>query len=100
MSSESKSTDAGNAFASAPEHVAPAELPGGETALLDLESGYYFHLNEVGATIFKLIQERSDLEEVVDGLMEEYEEVDRGTLRTDLDRVVDDLLSAGLIIAN
>ncbi len=100
MSSETKSPNTSNAFASAPDHVAPAELPGGETALLDLESGYYFHLNEVGATIFKLIQERSDLEEVVNGLMEEYEEVDRGRLRSDLKKVVDDLLSAGLIKLN
>ena len=100
MTSEPRSAIANNAFASVPEHVAPAELPGGETALLDLESGYYFHLNEVGTTIFRLIQERADLEEVVDGLMKEYEEVDRGRLRSDLNKVVDDLFSAGLLIAN
>ena len=97
MSNKLKSN---SAFAYTPGHVAPAELPGGETALLDLESGYYFHLNEVGASILRLVQERPDLEAVVDGLMNEYEEVDRSTLRSDLDKVVGHLLSAGLIVAN
>ena len=100
MSVEFKSVAANNAFAAVPDQVSTADLPNGETALLDLESGYYFHLNEVGSSIFRLIQERTDLEDVVDGLMKEYQGVEIDKLRADVKTLVDELLSSKLIMAN
>jgi coenzyme PQQ synthesis protein D (PqqD) len=44
-----------------------------ETVLLSLESGAYFGLNEVGATIWRLIQERRTIAQICDALLAEYE---------------------------
>lgn len=97
MNHKSSNPETVSAFASIPEHVFTAGLPGNEVALLDMESGYYFYLNEVGSTMFKLLQVRKDLEAVLEDLIKEYEGVDRGKLRTDLCKLVDELLSTGLL---
>lgn len=43
-----------------------------EAVLLSMQCGEYFGLNPVGASIWRLIQERRVVEDVVDALLEEY----------------------------
>ena len=56
-----------------------------ETVILSLESGEYFGLNEVGATIWRLIQEPQTVEQLRDALLQEYEGIDE---RECLDQVL------------
>jgi hypothetical protein len=44
-----------------------------EVAILDLKSGVYFGLNEVGARIWHLLQEPKIVNEVFETILEEYE---------------------------
>lgn len=46
---------------------------GGEAAILDLEGGVYYGLDEVGARIWEMIQEPRPASEVRDALLEEYD---------------------------
>jgi hypothetical protein len=44
----------------------------GEAVILDLQSGQYYGLNEVGARIFNLVQEPRSVGDVIDQIVEEY----------------------------
>ena len=46
---------------------------GGEAAILDLEGGVYYGLDEVGARMWEMIQEPRPVSEVRDALIEEYD---------------------------
>ncbi len=68
----------------------------GETVLLQLDSGEYFGLDEVGTRIWQLIVEKGDLAEVEAAMRTEYE-VDAAALAADLNRVVNELAGKRLI---
>ena len=68
----------------------------GETVLLDLESENYFGLDEVGTRIWQLIKETSDLQAIYNTLLEEYE-VEEERLQTDLEALLGEIASLGLI---
>ena len=54
-----------------------------EVAILNLKSGFYFGLNPVGTSIWKLIQEPTQVAEVRDALIREYD-VDPARCEEDL----------------
>ena len=54
-----------------PEQIS-SEL-NGEAVILDLSSGVYYGLNEVGARIWQIIQEPCSLEKIQNVLIEEYD---------------------------
>ena len=68
----------------------------GETVLLDLESENYFGLDEVGTRIWQLLNEGSNLQNVLNTLLTEYE-VDEQQLKKDLQDHITQLVDAGLI---
>jgi hypothetical protein len=68
----------------------------GEVVLLQLEGGMYYKLNESGARIWALIQEHGELEKVQDAMTGEYD-VDAEVARRDVERIVEELSSRGLI---
>ena len=45
----------------------------GEVVILDLKDGVYYELNEIGAYIWRLIQQPHSLQSVVDAILEEYD---------------------------
>ena len=45
----------------------------GEEVLLDLASGVYFSLNDTGTRVWQLLRENSEIEEVVESFVREYE---------------------------
>lgn len=45
----------------------------GETVILNLKSGIYCGLNEVGAHIWQLVQEATSVKDIRDTLLREYE---------------------------
>jgi hypothetical protein len=75
--------------------VLGAEL-GGEVSLLNLQSGTYFTLNAVGASVWRQIQQAKSLEEIKQRLLQEYE-VDTRRCESDLRRLVMELQSSGLV---
>ena len=80
--------------------VIPAQVMsrqvGDETVILDLGSGMYFGLDPVGARIWQLLSEGQSLDAVVTSLLGEYE-VPEDQLRQDVDALVGELVSRGLI---
>jgi hypothetical protein len=68
----------------------------GEAVLLDLESGRYFGLDEVGTRVWTLLVEGLDLGAVKAALAQEYD-VDVGRLERDILELVDRLAENGLV---
>ena len=73
-----------------------ARQVGDETVILDLASGTYFGLDPIGARIWQLIGEGKALGEICEVLLTEYE-VSRVQLQGDLERLLQELGSKGLI---
>lgn len=69
---------------------------GGEAVILNLKTGVYHGLNEVGALIWTLIQEENTVKNIKQILLQEYEIEDQQCDR-DLKALLEDLLAAGLI---
>ena len=71
----------------------------GEAVILDLASGTYFGLNEVGTRVWRLIEDGRDSSEIVDTVAAEYD-ADRATIAEDVERLLDDLSARRLIVAD
>ncbi|NDJ21572.1 lasso peptide biosynthesis PqqD family chaperone [Nostoc sp. B(2019)] len=68
----------------------------GEAVILDINSGVYYGLNQVGASIWNLIQAPKTVKEIRDALLTEYE-VDSQACETDILVLLEDLATKGLI---
>src|SRR3954453_10633167 len=66
----------------------------GEAVILDMESGTYFGLNEVGARVWSLIQEPRAVCDIQEVILREYE-VEPERCGEDLDTLLRDLSTAG-----
>jgi hypothetical protein len=71
----------------------------GEAVILDLATGTYFGLNEVGTRIWQLVDEGRDLPQIVDTVSAEYE-ADRETIAHDVRKLLDDLRARRLLVAD
>jgi len=71
----------------------------GEAVILNLESGIYFGLDQVGTRIWQLIQEHGSLQKVFETMCDEYD-VGSDTLERDLLQLVDELYAKGLVRAS
>ena len=65
--------------------------------LLNLQTKRYFSLNETGTRIWELVRESADEEAIVHALLTEYE-VEETMVRTEVRRILDELLEAQLIL--
>jgi hypothetical protein len=77
------------------DRVVAAELDD-ESVLLDVSSGLYYGLDEVGSRIWTLLNEALDLETIVSRLADEYEAAP-DELRRDVVAFVDALAGRGLV---
>ena len=77
------------------DRVVAAELDD-ESVLLDVSSGLYYGLDEVGSRIWTLLNEALDLETIVSRLADEYEAAP-DELRRDVVAFVDALAARGLV---
>lgn len=68
----------------------------GESVILELKSGVYYGLNDVGTRIWNLIQEPRTLNEIRDALVKEYE-VDLACCERDIKALLQKLADSGLI---
>jgi hypothetical protein len=67
-----------------------------EAVLLDLNTEQYFALNELGARLWQLISDGTDVQAVVGRLLEDYE-IDEETLRNDIADWISELSGLGLV---
>jgi hypothetical protein len=77
------------------ESVVAAELDE-EMVLLNVETGIYFGLDELGAVIWKLLTEEADETAIIDRIAAAYE-VERARVEGDLHAFLNQLTHAGLI---
>jgi hypothetical protein len=68
----------------------------GDVVILNLESGIYFSMSGVGSRFWELIAEGASREDAVQRLTDEYK-VDASRLESDLDALLRDLSSEGLV---
>jgi hypothetical protein len=68
----------------------------GETVILELESGTYSGLDEVGTSIWKLLEQPISFQEICREIMAEYD-VETDVCRTDLIAFFHELAGSGLI---
>ncbi len=69
---------------------------GDEAVLLNLATGIYFGLDDVGTRMWQLMCEHGSGEKVIEAMLKEYE-VERTVLQGDLDKLVKDLVQQGLV---
>ena len=80
---------------SIPEDVV-FEVLDGEAVVLNLKTGIYFTLNQVGTRAWQLIREHGELSKVRDVMLAEYE-VEAAVLDADLKELAEQLRSKGLL---
>lgn len=69
---------------------------GGESVILNMQTGVYHGLNEVGARVWDLIEKPKAVKEIKQVLLEEYE-VEADVCTDDLFSLLNELKTAGLI---
>lgn len=77
------------------EDVIARELDG-ETVLLNLETGIYFGLDQVGTRIWQLLAAGGPLQAILDTLVVEYD-AEHDALERDLVRFISQLEAKGLV---
>ena len=78
-----------------PDDVLMSELDG-EFVILNLKTESYFGLDTVGARMFAAVTNAGSVQDAYDHLAEEFD-VDPERLRSDLVRLLDNLLDHGLL---
>jgi len=68
-----------------------------ETVLLDLASGTYFGLNEVGASIWAMLREEASVAEMREKILRNFDGASVETITKDLEHLLTDLEGRGLI---
>jgi hypothetical protein len=69
---------------------------GDETVLLDLQSGLYFGVDQVGQRVWELAGDGRTLGEIVDAVVSEYE-IGRGQAEVDVMEFAETLVRRGLL---
>ncbi len=78
-----------------PENVMMRELDG-ESVILNLDSGYYFGLDEVGTRMWALLRDSESIQAAYEALLADYE-VEPDSLQRDLVELVSKLVDNGLM---
>lgn len=75
-----------------------SRLVGEETVLLDLKSGMYFGLDDVGKLIWQAVSDGKSLAETADSIIAEYD-VNEDQARSDVIALAKSLVERGLLAA-
>ena len=73
---------------------------GGERVILDLDRGVYYGLNTVGARIWEMMESPVTVDEIIETLLDEFEDVSREQCREDVARLLEELKEQRLIRVN
>jgi hypothetical protein len=69
---------------------------GDEAVILNLASGVYFGLDTVGTRMWQLMSEHGSTDKVIAAMLDEYQ-VEEEKLRSDLDKLIEQLSEKGLV---
>jgi hypothetical protein len=69
----------------------------GQIVLVNLQSGFYYSLNETGTVVFRLIKERRGVSDIVRSLADMYE-LPQEAVRLDLDGYLDALFEEKILV--
>jgi hypothetical protein len=72
---------------------------GDEAVLLNLVTGTYFGLDDVGTRMWQILSEHESTDKVIETMLNEYD-VEEGLLRSDLDKLINNLIENGLVKAD
>jgi hypothetical protein len=67
-----------------------------EAAILNVRTGIYYGLDEVGAAVWRLLTQPRTVADVIDAIQSEYE-VDEPKCERDIIRLLGDLVDQGLV---
>ncbi len=81
-----------------PDHVMSRQV-GEDTVILDLGSGTYFGLDPIGARVWQLLADGTNVKQVVTTLLAEFD-VAPEQLQQDVEALVDDLVGRGLVLVS
>jgi hypothetical protein len=81
--------------ASVPSDVLMREVAG-DSVILNLNTETYFGLDEVGTRMWLALTESETIQHAYESLLDEYD-VDPDTLSNDLTKLIEDLVSHGLL---
>ena len=98
MDSKSATPDTNNQAITVENSVLFQEI-GGEVVLLDIESGEYYGLNEVGSRIWTLIQDGRTASGILSTMLKEYD-VSENLLASDIKQFLLDLQAKRIIHLN
>jgi hypothetical protein len=65
--------------------------------LLNLQTKRYFSLNETGTRIWEMVQQTTDEETIIATMLNEYD-VEEAMARSEVRRILDELIEAQLIV--
>lgn len=71
----------------------------GDGVLLNLSTGYYYTLNEVGRFLWETLDGKKPLSDILTDIIGCYD-VDTETAKNDMITLIEDLLQEGLIVAD
>ena len=71
----------------------------GDAAILNLKTGVYYGLDDIGASVWRMLNEPRRVDELVDALLGEYE-VDREECQHDVIALLGELAVRGLVEIN
>lgn len=74
-----------------------AKVIDGEAILINLDTGAYYSMDNVGSRIWSLIESQRSVDDIVGSVAAEYE-VSRETVHADVQRVIAELIAEDLII--
>jgi hypothetical protein len=74
-----------------------AKVIDGEAIIMNLSNGLYFSMDEVGSTVWEMVEAGFSLDEMSDRLAARYG-ADRGAVADDVGRIARQLLDEGLVI--
>lgn len=73
-----------------------SQVVDGEVVLLDLETEYYYGLDQVGSRVWQLLEHGATQVEIVTSLSREYD-VSEAKLNRDIEQLIKELAGAGLV---
>lgn len=69
----------------------------GATVMLDIESGKYFNLGEIGGRIWEILEQPTSVEDLVSTLVQEYDVTEEQCLE-DIVPFLEKMLNRGLVV--
>ena len=79
------------------ESVLIQTLDDGEAVLLNLDSEYYFSLNDGGSVMWNLLLDSPSIGDAYDKLVSNHPDVDPDVLQSDMNEFVDELVQHNLV---